>query len=411
MSTPKPTLIILGTGFAGYSLLKRIDARLFNIVVVSPRNHFLFTPLLPSTTVGTVEFRSIIESVRIARPDVLYYQAFAKSLDAKKKTLRCQGALDKKIFTLPYDYLVIAVGARSTTYGVPGVLKHALFLKEVSDARAIRQRIIECFELAARPTISREERKRLLHFVVVGGGPTGVEFAAEMHDFVTDDLRRTYRDLMDDVHITVLEAGDHILNTFDAVLSNYTTRFFKRQQIEVRTRSMVRKIESKRILLANRQSVPYGLVVWSTGIGPTPFLQSLSLRKDKASRLVVDDFFRVKETSQLFAIGDCSSVAGEDYPATAQVAQQEGTYLARALERRVRGLPVEPFRYKNYGMLAYVGSGRALADLSAVKGRGFLAWLFWRSVYITRLVGIKNKILVLFDWAKTFLFGRDISRF
>jgi len=119
----------------------------------------------------------------------------------------------------------------------------------------------------------------------------------------------------------------------------------------------------------------------------------------------------VDGTQQLFALGDCISVAGKTIPATAQVAQQEGTYLAKALERHVEGLLPKSFRYKHYGMLAYIGSGEALADLERVKGRGFATWLFWRSVYITRLVSMKNKVLVLFDWAKTFIFGRDISRF
>ncbi len=408
---PHPTLIVLGTGFGGFSLMKRLPKDLFRIIVVSPRNHFLFTPLLPSTTVGTIEFRSIIESVRVARPDIEFVPARAVGLDEKKKTIRCEGSLDGKTFTLPYDYLVVAVGAASATYGVPGVKEHALFLRELSDARAIRQKIIECLELASQQTITEEERRRLLRYVVVGGGPTGVEFAAEMHDFITEDLRRSYPTLVNDVQIILLEAGEHILNTFDAVLSSYTTRLFRRQNIDIRTRSPVVRVGKNRVQLSDKSSIPFGLIVWTTGIAPTGFVASLKLPKDSAGRLIADDYLRVKQTNQLFALGDCMIVEGKNIPATAQVAQQQGTYLARVLERSVRNLPVAPFRYKHYGMLAYVGSGRALADLEFVKGRGFSAWLFWRSVYITRLVSIKNKILVLFDWVKTFLFGRDISRF
>ena len=407
----KPTLIVLGTGFGGFSLIKHLRRGLFRVVVVSPRNHFLFTPLLASTTVGTLEFRSIIESVRDARPDVEFMQAFARRLDHKKKMLYCEGALDGKKFSLSYDVLVISVGAAPATYGIPGVAKHAHFLKDVSDARSIRHRIIDCLELASQSGVSEKERKRLLHFVVVGGGPTGVEFAAEMHDFIDQDLRRLYPGLAAYVRISLLEAGANILNSFDAALSQYTTRFFKRQRIEVRTRSKVVRVEKNRVLLSDKTTIPFGLLVWTTGIAPTPFVASLSLPKDESSRLIVDDFLRVNGTQQLFAMGDCISVAGKTIPATAQVAQQEGTYLAKALQHQAAGLLPKPFRYKHYGMLAYIGSGQALADLERIKGRGFATWLFWRSVYITRLVSVKNKILVLFDWAKTFIFGRDISRF
>lgn len=412
MQIPKrPTLIILGTGFSGFSLLKNIDARLFRVIVVSPRNHFIFTPLLPSTTVGTIEFRSIIESIRKARPDIDYYQARCKRIDHKKNLIVCEGGLDKKPFNLAFDYLVIAVGARSNTYGIPGVERYALFLRDLADARHIRQRIIECLEHAAQPTVGMGERKRLLHFVVVGGGPTGVEFAAEMHDFLTEDLRKSYPRITDELKITLLEAGENILNAFDTTLSEYTRRIFRRQKIEVKTKSPVKRVEAKMIILANGEKIPYGLAVWSTGIGPTDFVKSLRLPKDRADRILTDEYLRMKETPQLFALGDCSSVEGKNYPATAQVAQQQGQYLANALGRIARGLPVRPFRYKHYGMLAYIGSSKALADLSTIKGRGFSTWLFWRSAYLTRLVSLKNKVLVIFDWLKTFIFGRDISRF
>lgn len=410
--TPQPArLVILGSGFAGFSILKRIDTRLFDVTVVSPRNHFLFTPLLPSTTVGTVEFRSIIEPVRSARGGVQYVHASAESVDERKRIIRCRGTLDGRIVRLSYDYLVLTVGSQSATYGVSGVREHALFLKELADARALRQRIIECLERASEPGLKAAERARLLHFVVVGGGPTGVEVLAEMHDFVTEDLRSSFPDVINDVKLTLLEAQNEILTTFDAILRTYTMRLFRRQRIDVKTGSPVRRIDKTRILLKNGTSVPYGLVVWSAGIEATSFARKAPFDRDRASRILVDEFLRTDETSRHFAAGDCCVVKGRAYPATAQVAQQQGKYLAAAFATYARGGQPRPFRYRPYGMLAYVGGGKALADLETVKGRGFAAWLFWRSVYITRLVSVKNKILVIFDWVKTFLFGRDISRF
>ncbi len=410
-SPAKKKLVILGTGFGAFSLVKKVDTDLFDVTVISPRNHFLFTPLLPSTTVGTIEFRSIIEPIRTARPAVRYFQASCEGILADQKKITCAGALEGNRFEVSYDLLVIAVGATANTYGIPGVAEHAFFLRELSDSREIRQRIIECFEQAAQPDIPDAERRRLLTFVVVGGGPNGVEFAAELHDFLVEDIRRTYRWLSENVRIILLEAGDHILTSFDVALSDYTTKHFKRQNIDVRTGSLVTRVEKNTVFLKDGTDIPCGLVVWSTGIGATKFIQALPFPKDKTSRLIVDDFLAVTSAQDMYALGDCVVVSEKNLPATAQVAQQEGRYLARALKRRAKEQKVLPFEYRNLGMLAYVGEHRALADLSAVKGRGFLSFLFWRSAYLTRLVSMKNKLLVLFDWFKALVFGRDVSRF
>jgi len=410
-STQKPRLIVLGTGFAAFSLLKSLKRSAFDTTVVSPRNHFLFTPLLPSTTVGTLEFRSIIEPIRRGVPGIRYYQARCSNVDFIRKEILCNGTTDDAPFRLQYDILLVAVGAINNTYNVPGVEQHALFLKELLDARTIRERVIDCFERASQPDVTEEGRRRLLHFVIVGGGPTGVEFAAELHDLVEEDLRKPYSPLIPYVKITILEAGPSILNSFDVVLSEYTAKIFRRQQIDVRTNSPVIQVTADRINLKNGEIVPFGLLVWSTGIGPTSLVQSLSLPKTRSHRLLTDEWFRVKQVEALYAIGDCAAFESMEFPATSQVAQQEGRYLARVLESSLLGKPIAPFRYHHYGMLAYVGSNRALADLAAVKGRGLTTWIFWRSAYLTKLVSIKNKILVVFDWFKTFVFGRDISRF
>ncbi len=407
----KPKLVVLGTGFAAFSLLKSLKRSAFDTTVVSPRNHFLFTPLLPSTTVGTLEFRSIIEPIRKSVPGIRYFQARCADVDTSRKEIVCNGALDGTPFRLQYDTLVIAVGAVNNTYNIPGVEQYALFLKELLDARTIRERVIDCFERASQPTLTEDRRKQLLHFVVVGGGPTGVEFAAEMHDFVKEDLQKPYSPLIPYIKITILEAGPSILSTFDGVLSDYTARLFRRQQIEVRTNSPVVQVAAEAITLKNADIVPFGLLVWSTGIGPTGLIQSLPFARSKTLRLVTDEWFRVKGIDGLYALGDCAAFETIEFPATSQVAQQEGRYLAKILEASLTGTTIAPFQYHHYGMLAYVGSNRALADLATVKGRGLATWIFWRSAYLTKLVSIKNKILVVFDWAKTFVFGRDISRF
>ncbi len=232
----RPKLIILGTGFAALSLIKKVDTDFYELIIISPRNYFLFTPLLPSTTVGTIEFRSIIEPIRTAKEHIQYYQATCMWIDPEQNVISCEGGIDNKSFELKYDFLVVAVGTISNTFGISGVFEYTHFLRELSEARAIRQGIIDCFERASTPALADEERQRLLHFVAVGGGPTGVEVAAELHDFLTEDLRKWYPVLTNEVHITLVEAANAILNTFDKKLSRYAMKnnildFSKKQMI------------------------------------------------------------------------------------------------------------------------------------------------------------------------------------
>ncbi len=404
-------LVILGTGFGGFSLAKNIDHDLYSVTVVSPRNHFIFTPLLPSTTVGTIEFRSIIEPIRGTHRALKYIQALCTTVDTKNKIVRCQSVLDSSQFDITFDKLVIAVGMVNNTFGISGVGKHALFLKDLADARAIRQCIIDCFEQAALPSTGTAKKKRLLHFVVVGGGPTGVEFAAEMHDFLTENLKRAYPQLVSEVQITLLEAERQILNTFDEELSRFARRLFRRQHIRVKTNSPVVRVEKTIIHLSDGAKIPYGLVVWSTGVGATKFVKSLRIQKDGSSRLIVDKHLHAVGYDNIYAIGDCAAMLGQSFPATAQVAEQQGAYLAKAFNSEQRGKRIHEFKYRHKGMLAYIGGGKAIADLSVFKGKGFATWLLWRSTYLTKLVSMRNKTLVIFDWFKTFVFGRDMSRF
>jgi len=409
----KRRLVVLGSGFAALSLARTIDLKAYDVTIVSPRNHFLFTPLLPSTAVGTIEFRSIIEPIRTVRKGVGFVQASCKRIDTEARTVACQGVEDERDFMLHYDQLVIAVGAWNNTFNTPGVTEHAFFLKEVADARRIRERIIASLERADTPDIDPAERARLLRFAVVGGGPTGVEFAAELHDLLREDLKRSYPHLVGQTRIILFEAGSTILGSFDQQLATYALDHFRRHHIEVRLGAPVREVTPRGLVLMDGSQAPAGMVVWSTGYGPTGLVRNLPFKKNPGGRILVDTYMRVVDHPEIFALGDCAVPVGSTVPQTAQAAMQQGKYLGRALTRIAHDRRIRPFRFKNLGMLAYVGEARALADVPHVRfsWRGFLTYLFWRSAYLTRLVTFKNKVLVLFDWIKTFVFGRDLSRF
>ncbi|KAK9365511.1 hypothetical protein V1509DRAFT_632857 [Lipomyces kononenkoae] len=468
----KKTLVILGSGWGSVSLLKKIDTENYNVVVISPRNFFLFTPLLPACTTGTIEHRSIMEPLRnILRHKstaVTFYEAECTEIDPVKRvlTLRDNSEIKGDIAetSLPFDYLVIGVGAQNTTFGIPGVQENACFLKEIADAQKIRTRIMDCIETATFKDQTEEERKRLLHMVVVGGGPTGVEFAGELQDFFQEDLRKWVPEIADEFHVSLVEALPNVLPMFSKQLINYTEKTFKAEKIDIHTKTMVKKVDEKTIFAEVTKAdgtkeiieMPYGLLVWATGNAPRTVVRNLMSKipaQAKARRgLEVNDYLVVNGTEGIWALGDCASTK---YAPTAQVATQQGQYLARlfntmaktqALEEDIahleelghattsvddkkaiaseieakaktlrRSKRLMPFQYTHQGSLAYIGSDKAIADLTFGDGNnltssGQLTYLFWRSVYVSMCFSTRNKMLVVMDWLKVKMFGRDVSR-
>ena len=407
----RPRLVVLGSGFAGYSLARNVSRDDFELTIVAPRNYFVFTPLLPSAVVGTVELRSILEPVRRRVRGARMVEAEATAVDFAARSVRCRSTVTGEEVTLPFDLLVIAVGCSIADYGVAGVAEHALCLQDVADARAIRGRVLEQLAAADLPGLPEEEVRRRVTFVVCGGGATGVEIAAELHDLLEDELRATFPEVARHARVLLLEATTRLLGGFDEALADYTREHFGREGIEVRTSAPVARIARDRVVLADGEEVPCGMVTWAGGLATRPLVRGLGLELDGRGRLLVDRTLRLPGATGVFALGDCAAFGDPPLPATAQVAQQQGKHLARVLRLESRGRTAPEFRFRSYGMLAYIGGGHALADLPQVKWSGRAAWLFWRSVYLTKLVSLANKVKVLFDWGKAAVFGRDTSRF
>ncbi|KAG0221621.1 hypothetical protein BGX31_009676 [Mortierella sp. GBA43] len=439
-------VMILGSGWGGFKLLRDMDKNSFDIVAVSPRNHFLFTPLLASTSVGTLEFRSITEPVRGYTRNVEYHQAWCDNINFEESKVDCTlnlskipkthiktpegqqgaiGALDN--IRLDYDHLIIAVGSYSNTFHIPGVKEHAFFLKEVADARKIRSRVLECFE-RAEMSRSDEERKGLLHFGVVGGGPTGVEFSSELYDFIREDCSRLFPGLMNHVTLAVYDVAPTILANFDQSLSQYCMNKFKRSGIEVRTGTVVERVEDGKLVLKGGKEIPFGCLVWSTGLTENPLTKTLEGRvmKTKTKRITTDEYLRVldmegKVIPNVYALGDCATIKDHELPQTAQVANQQAIWLRKALnkwskqpEKSLTDVSA-PFSFKNLGSMAYIGNWEAVVDMTKInenaKESGRLAWIFWRSSYLTMSVSMRNKLIIPMYWLTTWMFGRDVSSF
>ncbi|KAK3162364.1 hypothetical protein QOZ80_1BG0088700 [Eleusine coracana subsp. coracana] len=438
----KARVVVLGTGWAGSRLMKDIDTNGYDVVCVAPRNHMVFTPLLASTCVGTLEFRSIAEPVARIQPAVskspgsYFLLARCTGVDPDNHTIDCEtvtdgekDALEPWKFKVAYDKLVFACGAEASTFGIRGVTDHAIFLREVHHAQEIRRKLLLNLMLSQVPGISENEKRKLLHCVVVGGGPTGVEFSGELSDFIVRDVKQRYSHVKDYIQVTLIEANE-ILSSFDVRLRQYAVDQLVKSGVRL-VRGIVKDVQPNKLILDNGEEVPYGLLVWSTGVGASSFVKSLPFPKSPDGRIGVDEWLRVPSVQDVYAIGDCSgfleSTGKEVLPALAQVAERQGKYLARLLNRVMEAggghanskaeIDVGPeFVYRHMGSMATVGRGKALVDLRQSKESkgislaGFLSFFIWRSAYLTRVVSWRNRLYVFINWLTTLVFGRDISR-
>ena len=414
----KQKLVVLGTGWGSFRTLCDLDYSTYDVTVISPRNHFLFTPLLASTTTGVLEFRSIMETIRPADQKYQFFQGHARDIDFDNRKIMCSEWINPdRTFEMQYDKLVIGIGADNNTFDIPGVKGNVYFLKELSDARAIRNRIIELLEEASIPSISREERRRLLNFVIVGGGPTGVEFAAELSDFFWADVLKYYPSIhVNELKVTLVEAGDSILSAFTKTLVEQAMKNFKRQGVDMKLHTKVKEVKPGKILLDDGSELDCGMIVWSTGVGPRKLVRDLKDRIElgPGGRILVDDHLRMKAHPEVFALGDCAVIEGTPLQATAQVANQQGQYLAKQLNGKLAvdsSKHTVRFQYYPLGLMAYIGSYKSILDSSVFKGTGWLEFLAWRSVYLTRLGSMKSKMMVPYNWLKTLFWGRDVTHF
>lgn len=412
--------------------------------IVSPRNHFLFTPLLPSTTVGTLEFRAIQEPVRTI-PQIHYYQSVVSEINFDKHTVTCGDVFKEGYsFDLPYDALLLAPGSETNTLGVQGVTNNpnVFFLKQLRHSRAIRNHLIDCFERADSPAVKDLAAKQaLLTFIVVGGGPTNIEFASELHDFIKQDVSKWYPDLLPLVKVKVVEASGHILGTFNSSLVSYVEGLFKSRHIDLLTSTTVKQVKENVAHLSDGSQIEFGMMVWSTGIKQVALIENLSAEvvgKFKNGRLMVDQWLRVCRAQgsssegacipvgdgRVFALGDCAGDHTRPLPALAQVASQQAQFISKALNKqglaalvKAEGGAVKPFKYAHLGSMASVGEWKGVYDSPSMGGvqeggvTGLTAFLLWRAAYWTKQVSLRNKILIPMYWFKTLIFGRDIARF
>ena len=402
--TAQKRIVIIGAGFGGLKLAQKLIGSGYQIVLIDKNNYHQFQPLFYQVASAGIEPSSILFPLRKIfqnQKDVYIRVGEVYSVDPEKKTL--QTSLD----TVWYDYLVISTGVNSNFFGMQNMEEYAIPMKSVSEAMALRNRLLQSLEKAVTLR-DQNERKVLLNVIVVGGGPTGVEVAgaiAEMKKFV---LPKDYPDLNFDVmQISLIEGSPALLGGMSKHASEKALFFLKRLGIKVLLNTRVTDFDGNKLTLGDGSHIETKTVIWAAGISgvvPEGFaIESIG----RGRRLVADEFNQVNGYGDIYAIGDVSVLSSSDYPnghpQVAQVAIQQGRNLALNFLLMKRNARLKPFRYIDRGSMATIGRNRAVADLSFLKFSGFIAWLTWMFVHLMAIVGVKNRLFIFINWMWNYL--------
>lgn len=406
-----PRIVVLGGGFGGVRAARSLEDRLgssVEVTLVSQENFFLMTPLLFEACCGSIELRHCSVPIRAFVKRAHFVEATVERIDLRRRVVISQVGGNRREF--PYDQLVLALGAWTNEDLIPGS-EHALTFKTLADAVGLRNHLIERLERAGSEP-DPEVKRRLLTFVVVGGGLVGTELLGEMTAF-TDRVIRLYSNLeRGDVRFFLIEHADEIMPEVDPALARYArAELEERAGVVIRTSTNVTRIEPNAVELG-AERIAAETIVLAAGTVPSPVVASLELERDRAGRVMTDATLR-SSRPEVWALGDCAAIpspSGHRYPHLAQHALREGKHLARNIELTLRGAPPKPFVYRKLGMMASLGHRRAAARIFGVKLRGFFAWWLRRTYYLLQMPGFERKLRIVVDWTLGLFLRPDIVK-
>jgi NADH dehydrogenase len=393
----RPRVVVVGAGFGGLSATLELAKGPVDVTLIDRRNYHLFQPLLYQVATAGLSpadiaypIRSIVR--RHANVSVMLGKVTGVDLSGRAVLIG-----ERRV---PYDYLVVATGARHAYFGHDEWEPYAPGLKKIDDATEIRRRVLLAFE-CAESSRDDAERRRLLTFVIVGGGPTGVEMAGAIIELAHTALSRDFRHI--DPHLArviLVEAAPRVLLSFPESQSETARRSLEHLGVEVRLGKAVTACDSNGVMLGDDR-IESSTVIWAAGVAASPAARWLGAEKDRAGRVKVNRDLTLPGYPEVFVIGDTAAAQDEEgkmLPGVAPVAKQQGSYVARSIRARLRGQAVRPFHYRNLGNMATIGRKAAVADLGWLHLSGLPAWLLWGLVHIAFLIGFRNRIAVLLDW-------------
>jgi NADH:ubiquinone reductase (H+-translocating) len=409
-------IVIAGGGFGGFyaarALERLLPANSAKVTLVNNANFMLYTPLLPGAAGATLDPRHVVVPLRsqLRRTDLVIGEVSAG--DPGQRTLAVK-RIDGEQLELGYDQLIVALGSVSRTLPIPGLAEHASGFKSLSDATALRNRVLSCMDIAESLEDSAK-RAEYLGFVFVGAGYAGVEGLAELQDFAAQAIELYPRSRAEGMRWVLVEAKDRIMQEVPKGLSEFAARELRARGIEIRTDTTVKEITERDVTLSGGELIPARTVVWTAGVKPSPAVGKLGLPSDRSGRVVVDRTMRVEGFQHVWAIGDCAAVPdparkGQPCPPTAQHAIRQGRLVARNVVATLGNGRVRPFRYRTKGVVAELGDTEAVALTLGVRWHGLPAWFIARTYHLLLMPGMGRKLRLLMDWNVALLFGRDTS--
>ena len=396
-----PHVIVIGGGFGGLDATRELAGARVRVTLLDRHNHHVFQPLLYQVATAALSPGDIASPIRwILRhqQNAEVFLADVKAIDTSSRTVTIDGG------TLSYDFLIIATGANHAYFGHDEWKNRAPGLKTLDDALEMRRRVLLAFEAAERETDPAAQR-RLLTFVIVGGGPTGVELAGALAEIARHALRGNFRHVRpESARILLLEGGPNVLAAFPEKLRRAAQKSLEKLGVDVRTGCAVTAVDDDGVT-AGGERISAQTILWAAGVAASPLAKSLGLPLDRAGRVAVDPGLNIPGHPEVFVVGDLAAFVqdGKPLPGVAQVAKQEGKHAAQNVLRAIRGEPYAPFRYFNFGNVATIGRGSAVVDVGPFRVSGWFAWIFWLFLHIFWLIGFRNRIAVLSEWAWSYI--------
>ena len=411
-------IVILGGGFAGVYTALRLERTLardpdIEIVLVSRDNFLLFTPMLHEVVTGEIGPTDIVNALRKMLRRVNLFIGEVESIDLPAKKVTVSHGDGHHHHELACEYLVLALGASTNFFNLPGLQERALTMKSIGDALHLRNHVIKNLG-EADFECSADLRETLLTIVVAGAGFAGVETIGGLNDFVRESLR-FYPHLKEDmVRILLVSAGPAVLPELSPKLGAYAQKKLARRKIEILLSTKVESVTDQEVKLSNGTSIRTNTLIWTGGNAPHPLLRTLPCQMERG-RPLVNDFLEIPEWPGVWAVGDCAAIhdprSGKLYPPTAQHALRQGKVLARNLEAAIRGGAKKPFVFSMLGQLAAIGKRTGVANILGLNFSGFVAWCLWRTIYLSKLPRLEKKIRVALNWTLDLFFSKDLVRF
>ena len=403
-------VVVIGGGFGGLKFLQRARSSNIQFTLIDKQNHHLFQPLLYQVATAVLSPANIAFPIRRMFKNFKNVKVIldeATDINREDKTVTISSGEKIK-----YDQLVVSTGSRHSYFGNDDWSEYSNGLKGINDALQIRERLLRAFEKAENEK-NTEKRNKYLNFVVVGGGPTGVEMAGSIAEIAYKNMKEEFRNFKSsDANVYLIEATEKILPMYSDRLSGKAEKYLIDFGVQVRTNEKVIKIEND-LVVTDKESIETDNVIWAAGNEASPIIKKLNTKTDSEGRAIVDPDCSIKEDGNVFVIGDAANYKNKNnstLPGIAPVAIQQGKYLAKIIKNKTLKQDRKPFKYYDKGMMATVGRYKAIGKIGNIEISGFIAWLFWSAIHILYLIGYRSKILVVIEWIFSYLFNKKGTR-